>query len=860
MESTKMSQGEYEKMALKVDLGYLGREFGIRKELEKIEKLIGWVLVFSTVLLFSLVTLYEAYFHQEFIISQITKVDDLPRLFIYLGVGVFTYGVYLTRDRSVFLDRFSSKDLGRLKSDVEAGKILSPIEITQYLDIDLINIIDEILANKKQGSHGKDLLLGLSTLPVVKMASSRLGVDEKGLKSIVSKMGTVESGSLEDMLIETLKGGFVLAIDNNFNKVDELAVFIYLCLTDLKQLLLEIEVGENEVKAMLLWAQNLSKRSRYLDIIQKKSVLKPTSTVNRAYTSVFSPSLVKYSRDFTAEIVKGDFELSYAREAELQRLIEMVTSGETSASLVLGQPGVGKTTFIKNLGIKMVVEDVPKIIQDMRLVGFDFNRAYALAKNEQQFKTEVESIIQEVARAKNIILVIDDLDQLVNVKKELSAEVVNLLTDAMDIHKIRIVATSSVEGYTRHIKPFKALDSLFNKMTMEIPTDEIALQILFDFIPTLEKTYKVKIAFEAADRAVELSHKFAFERVLPDKAIDLLEEAISKTLAEGKSLVDKDVVDRLVASKVGVEIGAIGAMESDFLMRLEDELHKRVVGQDQAVDAVASALRRSRAGLTSKNRPVASFLFFGPTGVGKTELAKTVAEFYFGAEDKMIRLDMSEYHEDQNLGRLIGIQEGGEFSGGYLTEAVRAKPYSLILLDEIEKANPRVLDLFLQVLDEGKIKDGMGREVIFTNTIIIATSNIASNEIADLVSQGRRYSEVVETIMPTLRQYLRIEFLNRFDKLIMFKPLLRIEVEEIANLMMRSIVKKIAEKGIKLEYSPKLLSDLVELGYNNLYGARELRRMVTDKVEDLIAQLIIEKRIKSGDTMVMYSLDKFEIQ
>ncbi len=860
MEGTKMSQGKYEKMTLKVDLGYLGREFGIRKKLEKLEKLIGWVLVFSTVLLFSLVTLYEAYFHQEFIISQITKVDDLPRLFIYLGVGIFTYGVYLTRDRSVFLDRFSSKDLGKLKSDVDAGKILSPIEITQYLDIDLINIIDEILANKKQVSYGKDLLLGLSTMSVVKMASSRLGIDEKGLENIASKMGTVESGSIEDMLVETLKGSFILAIDNNFNRIDELAVFIYLCLTDLKQLLLEIEVGENEVKAMLLWAQNLSKRSRYLDIIQKKSVLKPTSTVNRAYTSVFSPSLVKYSRDFTAEIVKGDFELSYAREAELQRLIEMVTSGETSASLVLGQPGVGKTTFIKNLGIKMVVEDVPKIIQDMRLVGFDFNRAYALAKNEQQFKTEVESIIQEVARAKNIILVIDDLDQLVNVKKELSAEVVNLLTDAMDIHKIRIVATSSVEGYTRHIKPFKALDSLFNKMTMEIPTDEIALQILFDFIPTLEKTYKVKIAFEAADRAVELSHKFAFERVLPDKAIDLLEEAISKTLAEGKSLVDKDVVDRLVASKVGVEIGAIGATESDFLMRLEEELHKRVVGQDQAVDAVASALRRSRAGLTSKNRPVASFLFFGPTGVGKTELAKTVAEFYFGAEDKMIRLDMSEYHEDLNLGRLIGIQENGEFSGGYLTEAVRAKPYSLILLDEIEKANPRVLDLFLQVLDEGKIKDGMGREVIFTNTIIIATSNIASNEIADLVSQGRRYSEVVETIMPTLRQYLRIEFLNRFDKLIMFKPLLKIEVEEIANLMVRSIVEKIAEKGIKLEYSPQLLSDLVELGYNNLYGARELRRMVTDKVEDLIAQLIIEKRIKSGDTMVIYSLDKFEIQ
>ncbi|HRP37333.1 MAG TPA: AAA family ATPase, partial [Candidatus Dojkabacteria bacterium] len=429
-----------------------------------------------------------------------------------------------------------------------------------------------------------------------------------------------------------------------------------------------------------------------------------------------------------------------------------------------------------------------------------------------------------------------------------------------DVHKLRIIATSSVEGYTRHIKPYKALDALFNKMKMEVPTDEIALQILFDFIPELEKTYKVKIAFEAADRSVELSHKFAFERVLPDKAINLLEEAISRALAVGKTVVDREVVDKLVAGKVGVEIGSISMKESDFLNKLEIELHKRVIGQHQAVDAVAAALRRSRAGLTNKNRPVASFLFFGPTGVGKTELAKTVAELYFGDEEKMIRLDMSEYQEDRNLGRLIGMQEGEEFVGGYLTEAVKAKPYALILLDEIEKANPRVLDLFLQILDEGKITDGMGREVIFTNTIIIATSNVASKEIADLISQGRRYSEVLEAIMPTLRNFLRIEFLNRFDKLIMFKPLLRMEVEEIANLMMKSVADRLFDKGIKLEYSRHLLQELANLGYNNLYGARELRRVVTDTIEDLVAQLIIERKLQSGSTIFIESLNKYTIK
>ena len=626
-----------------------------------------------------------------------------------------------------------------------------------------------------------------------------------------------------------------------------------------------------------------------------------------------SKALDSFSRDLTKAAKNGEIDPVIGRDEEIRRIIQILSRRTKNNPCLIGEPGVGKTAIAEGLALKIANGEVPEHLRDKRVVALDLTGMVAGTKYRGEFEDRIKNAIDEVKKSKNIILFIDELHTIIGAgAAEGSADAANILKPSLARGDFQVIGATTLEEYRKYIEKDAALERRFQPVKVGEPSEEDAIEILKGLRDRYEAHHKVKISDEAIEAAVTLSSRYIADRYLPDKAIDLVDEAASKVRlsaltypneikdleAELEQLESektaaiseqdferaaqlrdeqKNISEQLEKAKSGWEestkesdhevsaedIAAIVSAwtnipvveltreESDRLLNMEKILHERVIGQDEAVSAVSRAIRRGRVGIKDPKRPTGSFIFLGPTGVGKTELCKALAQAMFGDENAMLRLDMSEYMEKHTVSRLVGSPPGyvGYDEGGQLTEAVRRKPYSVVLFDEIEKAHPDVFNMLLQILEDGRLTDSQGRTVDFKNTIIIMTSNVGARKITENAGvlgfnnnadDSRKDVDVRELVMSELKQVFRPEFLNRVDDIIVFNKLTKPEIEQIARLMLNTLTNRLESLGVTITFTDKAVEKIADEGFDDTYGARPLRRAIVTNIEDKLSERMLE--------------------
>lgn len=619
----------------------------------------------------------------------------------------------------------------------------------------------------------------------------------------------------------------------------------------LQEILYDMKVENQKLDNVVEWVRN----KEYLFDEYRKFRRAASSVskygMDKAMTSVATPFMNSYSKDLTLYAKYGHLDQCVAREKEIEEIFNIVEAGSENVILV-GEHGVGKMAIIEGIVQKIISGEAPKKLLDKRFVQISTSSLMAgtTVSGAQQ---RLIQIMNEVSRAKNIVLFVNNLHDLTGTSSTEgdSLDISETLAEYLSGGNFTMFATALPEGYNRYIVNSE-IGTVFTKVSINEMNEDQAIKVLESKAGEIEYKNKIFFSYDSLSRCVTLTDKFFFDQNLPASAIALLSE-VGNSVKNKKGqnvLVSAEDVAEVVAHKTGIPVDSITENESKKLLRLEQEMHKRVVGQDVAVELVANALRRARAEVRSQKRPIANFLFLGPTGVGKTELAKTIAEVYFGGEDRMVRLDMSEYQDTNSIYRMIG--QPGQQGTGLLTEAIRQKPFSLLLLDELEKADKNVLNLFLQVFDDGRLTDSVGRVIDFTNTIIIATSNAGTSYVQSQMNAGIDLEKIKNNLLHgELMNYYRPEFLNRFDSIVLFKALDRGEIKQIASMMLKGVAKDLEARGVGLRVEDGALEALADVGFDPDFGARPMRRAIQDRVENKLAELILQNKLQRRDTVVL---------
>jgi len=648
-----------------------------------------------------------------------------------------------------------------------------------------------------------------------------------------------------------------------------------------------------------------------------------------------TPTLEEFGSNLTELAIEGVLDPVVGRQKEIERVIQILGRRTKNNPVLIGEPGVGKTAIAEGLAQRIANRDIPAILEDKLVVTLDVGLLVAGTKYRGEFEERLKRIMDEIKSANNVVLVIDEVHTLIGAgAAEGAIDAANLLKPALARGELQCIGATTLEEYRKHIEKDAALERRFQPVLVGEPSVEETIEILFGLRDRYEKHHQLKMSDGALAAAAKYANQYISDRFLPDKAIDLIDEAGSRVrllnsqlppaareldkelravlktkdeairaqkyekaeqyrtremeikaqisaIAQSKNnepdlqiedpIVTEEDIAEIVAFWTGIPVTKLTKSESEKLMHMEETLHGRIIGQDEAVVAVSRAIRRARVGLKNPNRPIASFIFSGPTGVGKTELTKALASYFFGAQEAMVRLDMSEYMERHTVSKLIGSPPGyvGYSEGGYLTEAVRKRPYTVILFDEIEKAHPDIFNLLLQILEDGRLTDAKGRTIDFKNTLLIMTSNIGSKviekgggslgfELGESQTESQ-YNRIKSLVNEELKQYFRPEFLNRLDEIIVFRQLTKDEVREIADIMLKEVFDRIQQQEIQLDVTERFKNRLVDEGYNPNYGARPLRRAVMRLLEDSLAEEVLSGKIKAGDSAVVDVTDDGQV-
>jgi ATP-dependent Clp protease ATP-binding subunit ClpC len=669
---------------------------------------------------------------------------------------------------------------------------------------------------------------------------------------------------------------------------------------------------------------DLSKvRSQIIRSLGDNTEVTSGNTNNRSKT----PTLEEFGTNLTEKATQGKLDPVVGRAKEIERVIQILGRRTKNNPVLIGEPGVGKTAIAEGLAQRIANRDIPDTLEDKLVVALDIGLLIAGTKYRGEFEERLKKIMDEVRTANNIILVIDEVHTLIGAgAAEGAIDAANILKPALSRGELQCIGATTLEEYRKHIEKDAALERRFQPVMVGEPSVDETIEILYGLRDRYEKHHKLVISDEALAAAAKFADQYIADRFLPDKAIDLIDEAGSRVrllnsqlpaaakeldqelreilktkdeavrgqdfekagqlreremeikaqinaIAKSKKdsdeptnqtpVVTEEDIAQIVAAWTSIPVNKLTKSESEKLLQMEETLHSRIIGQDEAVVAVSRAIRRARVGLKNPNRPIASFIFSGPTGVGKTELTKALATYFFGSEEAMVRLDMSEYMERHTVSKLIGSPPGyvGYNEGGQLTEAVRRRPYTVVLFDEVEKAHPDVFNLMLQIFEDGRLTDSKGRIIDFKNTLLIMTSNIGSKVIEkgggglgfDLSEDqsSSHYNRIKSLVNEELKQYFRPEFLNRLDEIIVFRQLTKDEVGQIAEIMLKEVFDRISMKGIQLEVTDRFKTRLIDEGYNPSYGARPLRRAVMRLLEDSLAEEVLSEKIVAGDTAVV---------